>query len=103
MTDNAPSQSASAADETVAPQPPNEEDLDQLDYSNPSVCQAYKAWHDSCFYRWYTDEFLPGIAKDPKPCDEEWVLYQKCVTRRINASDLDPDSLVIRQIPFERT
>ena len=67
---------------------------EELDYTDPRVCQHLKTLHDECFYRWYHDEFLTGKAKE-QPCQELWEPYQACVHRRLKALDLDPKSLTI--------
>jgi Uncharacterised protein family (UPF0203) len=66
-----------------------DQDDDARDYEDPNVCQDLKALHDRCFYDWYHNEFLKGVASDEEPCLGPWRIYQACVRKRLQALGLE--------------
>ena len=43
------------------------------------ACFSLKLEHDSCFYKWYWDEFLKNRAKPGQPCEPQFAAYRKCL------------------------
>ena len=52
--------------------------FEKRNYSDPNVCDDLKKRHDACFYHWYKEKFLPGVATKLE-CEDEWSDYQQCL------------------------
>jgi len=54
-----------------------------------SCCPSSKLKYETCFQKWYTEEFLRNSRK--LGCVVEWGDYQKCVQKCIKDRNLEQD------------
>jgi len=61
-------------------------------------CNPVKHEYDSCFNKWYTEEFLSGKYKalpdGEEPCSELFKKYKTCLMRGLKAKNMNVDELV---------
>ena len=51
-------------------------------------CPKLKEAYNTCFQKWYTDEFLAGKATD-NVCFAEWDLYKSCMIVSVTEKGLE--------------
>lgn len=52
-------------------------------------CYDLKLQHDACFYKWYWDKFLKGLAEPGQPCEEQFLVYRKCLETKMKDAGVE--------------
>jgi hypothetical protein len=63
-----------------------EQPSDMPVFNPTSACPDLKVVYETCFQKWYTEEFLHGAKK--APCDAQFSEYQRCVVGVIDERGL---------------
>jgi TRIAP1/MDM35 family protein len=59
-----------------------------------SACPQLKFEYDSCFLKWYNEEFLEQTPQGKQVgCIEEFTRYRECVDQSMRSKGLDPSTI----------